>query len=391
MPMQPDAPRTAAPKHYLEQELDLLFKEDERMWHFVQHGSLDGVWYWDLEDPTVEWISPEFWHLLGIDPATKEHCPSAWQELIFPEDLEIALRNFDAHCADPSLPYDQIVRYRHADGSTVWVRCRGVAIRHGAGKPLRMLGTHNDLTAAKQAEEAALIKKRELERANHDLRAFAYGISHDLKAPANTAKMLLREIRESGDQKMNDEQNELFGYAQGTLDRMCELIENVLEYARLVGAPRDVVRIDPNALLSNVLSDLRARIVETGAKIDVGELPPLSGDPIQLRSLFQNLIENAIKFRSEGRPPRVSVVGRVEENKVHIEIADNGIGIEPKFHKRIFEMFSRLHNHDDYGGSGLGLAACAKVVANHAGHISVSSNPEEGSVFRVTLPMEEQA
>ena len=141
--------------HYLQSELAALLRKDSQIWSFLQQGSLDGVWYWDLEHPENEWISPEFWKLFGIDPATKAHDPSEWQDIIFPDDLQRALANFESHCADPGHPYDQIVRYLHSDGSTVWVRCRGIAIRDATGKPVRMLGAHNDLTAVKRAETDA--------------------------------------------------------------------------------------------------------------------------------------------------------------------------------------------------------------------------------------------
>ena len=379
------------PAHYLATELNALLQKDNSTWEFLQHGSLDGVWYWDLESPETEWMSPEFWHLLGIDPATKAHSPEAWQDLIHPDDLKLALENFERHCADPDHPYDQIVRYRHADGSTVWVRCRGIAIRDETGKPVRMLGAHNDLTAVKRGEAAAVEQKKELERINGELRAFAYGISHDLKAPTNTAKMLLREIRESGGYAPNAEQAELFDYAQGTLDRMCDMIENVLGYARLVGAAPDTERLDMTRLVNDVVRDLRARIEEAGGTVEVGDLPPLHGNPIQLRSLFQNLIENALKFRREGVPPVVRVRGWEINGERRYEVADNGIGIEEKYHKTIFLMFARLHNHDDYIGAGLGLAACAKVAANHGGEISVTSQLGRGSAFHVTLNGQDMA
>ncbi|SHO43481.1 PAS domain-containing sensor histidine kinase [Desulfopila aestuarii] len=139
--------------HYLKRELYSLVQENSSIFDFLQKGSLDGLWYWDLEKPEHEWLSPQFWEILGYDPSEKKHLASEWQDIIFPEDLEVALENFHQHCADPKHPYDQIVRYTHKNGSTVWVRCRGIAIRNGAGKPIRMLGAHTDLTQFKQAEE----------------------------------------------------------------------------------------------------------------------------------------------------------------------------------------------------------------------------------------------
>jgi PAS domain S-box-containing protein len=136
-------------KNYLEQELYNLIKTDDSIFTFIQEGSLDGIWYWDLEKPENEWMSPKFWTNFGYDPAEKKHLSSEWQNMIFPEDLKVATENFKKHCENPNHPYDQIVRYRKKDGGTAWVRCRGIAIRDKNGKPVRMLGAHNDITELK--------------------------------------------------------------------------------------------------------------------------------------------------------------------------------------------------------------------------------------------------
>lgn len=138
--------------HYLKDELYTLFANDPKFFDFLQKASLDGLWYWDLENPDNEWMSPEFWRLLGYKPEDKKHLASEWQELIDPDDLKEALSNFHAHCADPNHPYDQVVRYQHTSGKTIWVRCRGIVIRDEQGKPIRMLGAHNDITALKELE-----------------------------------------------------------------------------------------------------------------------------------------------------------------------------------------------------------------------------------------------
>lgn len=132
--------------NYLESELETLLRTDLRIWQFIRETALDGVWYWDLENPENEYMSPEFWHLFGYDPATKEHLAAEWQDSINPDDLEVAKENLARHLEDPDHPYDQVVRYRCADGTTAWVRCRGIAVRDDAGKPVRLLGAHIDIT-----------------------------------------------------------------------------------------------------------------------------------------------------------------------------------------------------------------------------------------------------
>lgn len=156
-------------EHYLQRELYDLLKSDRQISEFVISGSTDGIWFWDLIKPENEWMSPEFWRLFGYEPAKKKHLASEWQDMIFHEDLETALDNFNKHAADPEHPYDQLVRYRHKDGSTVWVRCRGLILRDENGTPTRMLGAHNDVTKLKIAALNAVRYANELERANDSL------------------------------------------------------------------------------------------------------------------------------------------------------------------------------------------------------------------------------
>ena len=148
-------------ENYLKHELHELVQHESSVFDFLQLSSLDG-WYWDLEDGEHEWMSPRFWTLLGFDPGARKHLASEWQDLIHPDDLKTALDNFAKHVANPNHPYDQIVRYTHQNGSTVWVRCRGIVIRNDDGKPVRMLGAHTDLTPVKRAEEELRDKTAEL-------------------------------------------------------------------------------------------------------------------------------------------------------------------------------------------------------------------------------------
>lgn len=138
--------------NYLKTELYNLMKSDSSIFEFIQAGSLDGMWYWDLEAIENEWMSPKFWETLGYDPEEKKHLSSEWQDLIFQEDLVFAVANFEKHRANPDFPYNQIVRYKHKNGSTVWIRCRGLAIRDENGKAIRMLGAHTDITDLKETE-----------------------------------------------------------------------------------------------------------------------------------------------------------------------------------------------------------------------------------------------
>lgn len=151
-------------KNYLEKELYKKIRSDSSLFDFIQSGSLDGIWYWDLERPENEWMSPKFWETLGYNPREKKHLSSEWQDLIFQEDLEKVEENLEKHYEDASYPFDQIVRYRHKSGSTVWIRCRGLAIRDKAGKPIRLLGSHIDITRLKEVENEKTRLSKEYEK-----------------------------------------------------------------------------------------------------------------------------------------------------------------------------------------------------------------------------------
>ena len=140
-------------ENYLKKELYESVFKDASIFEFVQAGSLDGLWYWDLEKPENQWMSPKYWETLGYNPKDKKHLTTEWQDIIFEKDLKLTLEKFKRHCEDPKQPYDQIVRYKHKNGSTVWMRCRGMAIRNEDGKPIRMVGANTDITNLKEAEQ----------------------------------------------------------------------------------------------------------------------------------------------------------------------------------------------------------------------------------------------
>ncbi|WP_286240809.1 GGDEF domain-containing protein [Neptuniibacter halophilus] len=203
--------------HYLEQELTQLLQTDSGLFRFLESSTLDGLWFWDLENPDNEWFSEGFWKTLGFDPAGKKHLASEWQDLINPDDLKLSLENFHAHCADPSHPYDQVVRYRHQDGSTVWVRCRGMAIRNAAGKPIRMLGAHTDITSQKNIEERYLHNLKSLEQQYAETRLALEEIDQLFHAMPDA---VLQVDADGNIVRANSAATTLFGYSQQTLSSM---------------------------------------------------------------------------------------------------------------------------------------------------------------------------
>lgn len=293
--------------HYLSDELNDLASADDALWKFIQRASLDGVWYWDLEKPENLYISPEYWQCLGIDPASRRHHPDEFIAVVFEEDLGNVVGNLEAHYADPNVPYEQTVRFKHIDGSTVWVRCRGLAIRNAEGKAIRMLGAHNNITQAKLAELAAVEQAEKLAQAYEDLKHLTYRVAHDLSAPINTIEMLINEIKADPDNPLSDDQNDLCQIAQRTTGRTKQSLRDLLAFSRSLHATDTRVDTDIREIVEEATGNLKALISERGADIELGGLCSAPVDHGQMVSVLQNLIANAIRYARPNEAPRIQI------------------------------------------------------------------------------------
>ncbi|WP_224449214.1 PAS domain-containing sensor histidine kinase [Haloprofundus salilacus] len=227
--------------------------------------------------------------------------------------------------------------------------------------------------------------QRQLEESNERLQQFAYAASHDLREPLRmvTSYLQLLERRYSDD--LDEDAKEFIEFAVDGAERMEAMIEGLLTYSRVETQGQSFVSVNLEAVLDDVLTDLGIRIDEAGAEITAESLPTVRGDASQLRQLFQNLLENALQYSGEQKP-RVSISATRDEDEWMISVSDKGIGIDQKDADRVFEVFQRLHSHEEYEGTGIGLALCRQIIKRHGGEIWVNSEPEEGSTFSFTLP-----
>jgi two-component system sensor histidine kinase/response regulator len=239
--------------------------------------------------------------------------------------------------------------------------------------------------AERRAKEALAERSRELERSNADLAQFGQIVAHDLQAPLRTvAGYLDLLVRRSGD-AIDEKGRHYVARAKDDLERMHVLIRDLLSYARARTEPPELEATDADAVARQVLQSLSSPLQEAGAQVVVDPLPRVTADPTQLAQVFQNLVDNAVKFRSK-EPPQVRISAERRAGAWVFRVVDNGIGIDPKDHDRIFEPCTRLHARDDYPGTGLGLAICRKVVESHGGDIGVESAKGRGSTFWFSLP-----
>jgi signal transduction histidine kinase len=233
------------------------------------------------------------------------------------------------------------------------------------------------------AREAALAE--ELGRSNRELEEFAYIASHDLQAPLRRITGFAQLLAERYKGRLDADADDYIERISASTTRMQRLIQDLLTYSRAGSKELERGRVDAGKVLREVLADLEASIRDAGADVSAGALPVVTADAGQLSRLFQNLIGNAVKFRSPDRQARVRVSARRAGGEWVFSVADNGIGIEPQFAADVFKMFRRLHAASAYPGTGIGLAVARKIVERHGGRIWVESQPGKGATFHFTL------
>jgi light-regulated signal transduction histidine kinase (bacteriophytochrome) len=235
-----------------------------------------------------------------------------------------------------------------------------------------------------RAQEILLQTARELERSNHDLEQFAYVASHDLQEPLRAVGGYVKLLQHRFPKELDSKALEFIAGAADGAARMERLITDLLAFARVGTQGGEFVRADLNDLFREAVHNLQASVREAQAIITSETLPRLTVDATQMLQLFQNLLGNAIKFRSV-RPARIHVNARRDEGHWILSVRDNGIGIDPKYYQRIFQIFQRLHTRTYYPGTGIGLAICKKIVERHGGAIWVESVPGEGTTFSFSI------
>ncbi len=281
---------------------------------------------------------------------------------------------------------DYELRAKDKQGGLVHLSVNARLIYDENDKATHMDGSIRNITERKIYDFEIENQNKKLKIQNKELEQFNYVISHDLQEPLRTLLSFSSLIQEEFKGQLNETADIYLKYIFESSTRMQELVNGLLGYAR-IGKEKELTLIDCNLVVKQTLVDLAFLIKENNVKINIGKLPKVYGYSVEFRLLFQNLISNAIKFKKNEVNPVVTISAIEDVNKWIFSIEDNGIGIDEKNNEKIFIIFKRLHNRDEYEGTGIGLSNCKKIVDLHGGNIWVDSELGKGSVFNFSIPI----
>ena len=384
-------------RHISERErVEKSLRVSEARLNEAQRIARIGSWELDLATSTLSW-SDEIFRIFEIDPAKFGASYEAFLDTVHPEDRE-AVNEAYTHSLQTREPYEITHRLLMADGRIKYVQERCETEYSAEGKPLRSLGTAQDITERKLAEDAIRELNAELERrvltrtaglqaAKKELESFAYSVSHDLKAPLRGIDGYSRLLLEDYADKLGDEGRGFLRNVRQAAAQMRQLIDDLLAYSRLERRAMRTAPVDPRALVEALLAE-RAEDVRTLGVAVTLTVPSTSvpADREGLSMALRNLLENALKFSHAVPSPTIEIGGRDTAAGCVIFVRDNGIGFDMKFHDRIFDVFQRLHRAEDYPGTGIGLAIVRKAMERMGGRAWAESEPGKGATFYLEIP-----
>lgn len=344
----------------------------------------DIIWDWDLASNHT-FRSANFFQIFGYSKDENLANNDFWESIIHPEDADLVRANLKESLIGTGSYWSQEFRVKKHSGTYAYVLDKGYIIRDEAGKAIRMIGATQDITDRKLTELEIIQTNAKLTSANEELKAFAALASHDLREPLRMISSFMDLLDRKYASGLDDKAKQYIHYAKDGAKRLTMMINDLLDYSKAGFDLSQLEKIDLKELIREVVA-LKSDIFRTSnATISFDNMPQIMGIKVPLKTLFQNLIGNALKYRSLERHPEIII--RYEESKDFWKfiIEDNGIGIEAGSLEDIFGIMKRLHSSDKYPGTGMGLATCRKIVTQFEGKIWAESTPGKGSKMIFTL------
>jgi signal transduction histidine kinase len=348
-----------------------------------------GAWRLDYTTGTVEFTAFGA-ALVGLPSGVLSCSLDVWRSHIHPDDRHLCVGGVEAMGKGQDLL--EVYRVRHPDKGWRWVEDRGsVTLRGDDGAALEASGTMVDVSERQELEIELARYAERLERTNRELDRFATVASHDLQEPLRKIAAFASLLKRRYAGRLDADADTSLDFLIDAAGRMRRLIDDLLGYSKASSRDLETRPVDMEVLARDVVEELDWAIAEAGAQVEIDPLPVIDGDPTLLRSLLQNLVSNGVKYR-RGAGPVILISAQRQDDVWRFCVADDGMGIDPRFHEAVFAPFRRLHGRDaGYEGSGIGLAICQQAVERHGGRIWVKSQPGQGSAFFFTLPARKSA
>lgn len=359
----------------------------------VTEATNDAIWDYDVTNNTLFW-GQGFQTLFGYNLEENKPSFESLVSLIHEEDRERVTSKITEFMQDQNLKnWHEEYRFIKADGSVAFVIDRATFIRNKEGKVVRVIGAMTDITKQKN-HEAQLIAlneslqsyAKELERSNEELEQFAFITSHDLQEPLRMVSSFMDQLKRKYEDKLDDKALQYIEFATNGSKRMKQIILDLLEYSR-AGRPTDLIeKVDINEIITD-FKLLRGKIIdEKSAKITHDNIPVIKTYKTGITQVFHSLLDNAIKYSKKEKAPNIKITCKEENDKWIFAVKDNGIGIDPRFFSKIFIIFQRLHNREEYEGTGIGLSIVKRHIDFLGGKIWVESELEKGATFYFEIP-----
>jgi PAS domain S-box-containing protein len=362
-------------------EIELKFRS------VVEHST--NMFYRHDTDHVLNYVSPQAQEFLGYPP---EEAKQRWTEFITDhpknkEGFKHTQRAIETTETQPAYP----LQLQKRDGEKIWVQVNEAPVVEN-GKTIAIVGSLTDITDQKESHEQLKQLNEELEKraeelaaANEELEQFAYVASHDLQEPLRMVSSFLERLEQKYGDQLDEKAQQYIDFAVDGAHRMRRIILDLLNYSRMNKNDFERDQIDSNDLIKEIIKAEQAIIEENDAEIAFGDLPVIEASKTPIQQVFQNLINNALKYHRPSTKPVIKIASKETDKYWQFSVTDNGIGIKEEFQDNIFTIFQRLHTQDEYAGTGIGLSVSKKIIEKHGGEIWVKSEEGKGSTFYFTV------